>query len=200
METVYKKQKNLKKSGLLINLHSINKLITAMKKFFYPVVAALAVLSALSCGKNDVSSSVIIIDGVSYNTFEAWASKRTLENGGYNIIIDFGEKGENHLAMTCDAEFDGKSIDLTKKPDNKDMYWTIDAWMNGKDLFYATMDDFKTNLFDNGTLRIDKLGEGSDSADFKIVLKDGKIKDSDGVVHTVEVKFNGPIKLVAGFE
>jgi hypothetical protein len=169
-----------------------------MKKILSISLAALMMLAAVSCKKDETSQNSFVLDGVSY-AVTAEIGQHLLDFGSYELF--FTLSNGNCFFITCNSSYDGKVIDLTKKTDPNNGSWSISGRIEEAQIQINGSGEYSTGRFESGTLQVKKGNEGEGTIDFSIILKGGKvISNSDNKEHTIEVKFNGPVKLVAGFE
>jgi hypothetical protein len=173
-----------------------------MKRILYLTFAAL-LLMAVSCKKDENHKNSFKFDGVDAIP-EVSISKSEMEQGDYAILFAFSTHDtQKTLWLTCSSSLDGKTIDLTKGIASEAGSWQISCYGEGGGSLFVTNGGgmLSNGWFQSGTLQVKKGEKGDGTVDFSIILKKGKTKGTiDNNDHTVEINFNGPVRLVAGFE
>ena len=170
-----------------------------MKRLLFFALAASVAL-AVSCKKDEKQQNSIVFDGITY-TVDVSINKSALENDAYQFSIQFPDG--KYMTVNCRSTFDGKTIDLTKVPEAEGDYWNISCYGEGGKNYFSIFSDpsLSNGKFQSGTLKVTMGDKGPGTVDFSISLKKGKTsKTHDNNDHTVEIKFNGPVKLVTGLE
>ncbi|MBQ8050845.1 MAG: hypothetical protein IJ197_04635 [Bacteroidaceae bacterium] len=139
----------------------------------------------------------VVIDGVSKPILSAGIEKRELKRDLYIIWLSLSKDKNEYVKIVAKANVhDGKTIDLTQKGRKNGGWWIWGVEYQNADrkrVFSVYAEPGTSHpVFQQGTLYVKR--KGSDTAEFEIRLKDGKVKaedpSGDGQEHTISLYFN----------